>query len=123
MVPFEALAEGEISELHVGRAEVQLPEQQQHAFRVDVAFKTGNQQYALEHTGIDPFEFHMQMEAQAKCLSEHDGHAAARRAAAGPGRDCGRCNQVAQSYAPKGLGKAWSARPRALPKADAAREQ
>jgi hypothetical protein len=47
------------------RAEVTWPEVEHHRFAIDVAFKIGNQQYALEHTNIEPFEGHLEMEAQA----------------------------------------------------------
>jgi hypothetical protein len=40
----------------------------EHRFRIEVAFKIGNQQYALEHTVIEPFEGYLEMEAQAKQL-------------------------------------------------------
>jgi hypothetical protein len=50
------------------RANLFLPDQQQHQFPIDATFTIGNYLYALEHTGIEPFEGHLQMEAQAEQL-------------------------------------------------------
>jgi hypothetical protein len=50
------------------RTGLRWPEDEQHAFPVEAAFKIGDQLYALEHTGIEPFGGHMQMEAQATRL-------------------------------------------------------
>jgi hypothetical protein len=50
------------------RADVRSPEQENHKSPVELAFKLGNQLYALEHTGIEPFDGHMLMEAQTEKL-------------------------------------------------------
>jgi hypothetical protein len=41
------------------------PEQEGHPFPIEVAFSIAGQLYALEHTGIEPFKGHVQMEAEA----------------------------------------------------------
>lgn len=46
------------------RTDVRFPEQERHAFPVEVAFKIGEQLVALEHTGIEPFGGHVEMEAK-----------------------------------------------------------
>ena len=48
------------------RAEVESPEATHHADPVELTWKFGNQLFALEHTGIEPFEDHMRLEAEAK---------------------------------------------------------
>jgi hypothetical protein len=48
------------------RTNVRLPEEEQHRFPVEATFTIDNQQYALEHTAIEPFKGHMKMEAQAQ---------------------------------------------------------
>jgi hypothetical protein len=50
------------------RTNVEFPEQENHTSPVEATFKIGNQLFALEHTGIEPFEGHVQMEAQADHL-------------------------------------------------------
>jgi hypothetical protein len=50
------------------RSDVEWPEAEQHSLPIEVAFKIGDQRYALEHTGIEPFEGHVEMEAQAAQL-------------------------------------------------------
>jgi hypothetical protein len=50
------------------RACVRWPEQENHESPVEVAFTLGNQLYALEHTGIEPFDGHIRMEAQTEKL-------------------------------------------------------
>src|SRR5260370_1302965 len=47
------------------RANLRWPEKEQHAAPIEVAFKIGDQLYALEHTLIEPFEGHVRMEAEA----------------------------------------------------------
>lgn len=47
------------------RADLRSPEQEHHAFPVELVFKIGQQLFALEHTGIEPFEGHMQLEGEA----------------------------------------------------------
>jgi hypothetical protein len=46
------------------RAEVCWPERENHKTPVEIAFTLGNQLYALEHTGVEPFTGHLRMEAQ-----------------------------------------------------------
>jgi hypothetical protein len=41
------------------RANVRFPEKEQHAFSVEATFEIGDQLYAMEHTGIEPFEGHI----------------------------------------------------------------
>jgi hypothetical protein len=50
------------------RAEVRWPEQENHRSPVEITFMLGNQLYALEHTGVEPFEGHLRMEAQTEKL-------------------------------------------------------
>jgi hypothetical protein len=50
------------------RTGLRWPEQERHRFPVEIAFTLGNQLFALEHTGIEPFEGHVRMEAQAERL-------------------------------------------------------
>jgi hypothetical protein len=50
----------------VTRADVQSPEAAHHADPVELTWKFGNQLFALEHTGIEPFDNHMRLEAEAK---------------------------------------------------------
>jgi ribosomal protein L30 len=52
------------------RSDIQWPEKQNHASPVEVVFKIGAKLYALEHTGIEPFEGHVGMTAQANRLFE-----------------------------------------------------
>jgi hypothetical protein len=50
------------------RADVRWPEQENHKFPVELAFSLGDQLFALEHTGIEPFKGHLRMEAQTERL-------------------------------------------------------
>jgi hypothetical protein len=50
------------------RSDVEWPDAEQHSLPIEVAFKIGDQKFALEHTGIEPFEGHVEMEAQAPQL-------------------------------------------------------
>src|ERR1700674_2830350 len=50
------------------RAALRWPEQENHKSPVEIAFMLGNQLYALEHTGVEPFEGHLRMEAQTEKL-------------------------------------------------------
>ena len=50
------------------RADLQWPEQENHKHPVELTFKLGTQLHALEHTGIEPFEGHIRMEAQTERL-------------------------------------------------------
>jgi len=50
------------------RSNVRWPEVEHHPHPIEVAFELGNQLYALEHTGIEPFDGHIRMEAQTKKL-------------------------------------------------------
>jgi hypothetical protein len=50
------------------RSDLRFPEKENHASPVEAAFKIGDQLFALEHTGIEPFKGHVQMEAQAARL-------------------------------------------------------
>jgi hypothetical protein len=50
------------------RTGVRSPEREGHQFPVEIAFTLGNQLFALEHTGIEPFKGHVRMEAQAEWL-------------------------------------------------------
>jgi hypothetical protein len=47
------------------RSDMQWPEKQNHASPVEVVFKIGEKLHALKHTGIEPFEGHLGMTAQA----------------------------------------------------------
>jgi len=47
------------------RAGVRWPEQEHHPFPVEVAFTIGDQLFALEHTGIEPFRGYVWMNAEA----------------------------------------------------------
>jgi len=50
------------------RTDLCWPERENHKSAVEIAFKLGDQLYALEHTLIEPFEGHMRMEAQTEKL-------------------------------------------------------
>jgi hypothetical protein len=65
--------EGKVCEAIVQRLEkrarcarhgVRWPEDEGHAHPIEVAFMIGQQLFALEHTGIEPFEGHVRMEAE-----------------------------------------------------------
>jgi hypothetical protein len=45
---------------NLSRAGLRWPEQERHAFPVEIAFTIGNQVFALEHTGIERFKGHVQ---------------------------------------------------------------
>jgi hypothetical protein len=47
------------------RTGVHWPEQERHPFPVDVAFTVGDQLFAMEHTGIEPFKGHVKLNAEA----------------------------------------------------------
>lgn len=44
------------------------PEKENHKSPVEIVFKLGDQLYALEHTGVEPFQGHLRMEAQTEKL-------------------------------------------------------
>jgi hypothetical protein len=46
------------------RADIRWPEDERHPFPIEIAFTIGGQLFALEHTGIEPFKGHVQMEAE-----------------------------------------------------------
>ncbi len=46
------------------RADVQWPEMTNHEAPVELVWQLGSQLFALEHTGIEPFDGHMKMEAK-----------------------------------------------------------
>jgi hypothetical protein len=48
------------------RANVRFPEKEQHAFSIEATFEIGDQLYAMERTGIEPFDGHMKMEGEAE---------------------------------------------------------
>jgi len=48
------------------RRNVRFPEQERHPAPIELACHIGDQLYAIEHTGIEPFAGHMQMEAEAQ---------------------------------------------------------
>lgn len=50
------------------RTALRWPEQENRKSPVEIAFKLGDQLYALEHTGIEPFDGHVRMEAQTELL-------------------------------------------------------
>jgi hypothetical protein len=50
------------------RQDVHYPEQENHAAPVEMTFTIGEQLFAMEHTAVEPFKGHMQMEAQAEFL-------------------------------------------------------
>src|SRR5260370_42667986 len=50
------------------RSDVQSPESINHPDPVELTLKLGSQLYALEHTGIEPFDHHLRMEAEAERL-------------------------------------------------------
>jgi hypothetical protein len=47
------------------RTDMRWPEDERHPFPVEIAFTIAGQLFALEHTGIEPFGGHVQMEAEA----------------------------------------------------------
>ncbi len=47
------------------RSEMRRPEKEQNVAAVELTFKLGDQLYALEHTGIEPFPGHMEMDKRA----------------------------------------------------------
>jgi hypothetical protein len=50
------------------RTNIRSPELQGHKFPVELAFNLRTQLFALEHTGIEPFDGHMELEAQTEKL-------------------------------------------------------
>jgi len=48
------------------RSDTRWPEQERHEAPIEFAFKLGDQLFALEHTGIEPFGGHVEMENRAK---------------------------------------------------------
>lgn len=50
------------------RTDVRFPEQERNEFPVEAVFKIGEQLVALEHTGIEPFRGHVEMEANSAKL-------------------------------------------------------
>lgn len=52
----------------LSRSDVRRPEQEQHKSPVELAFKLGDQLFALEHTGIEPFPGRMEMANRAPHL-------------------------------------------------------
>src|SRR6516164_10396487 len=50
------------------KAYLSWPEKEKHKSPVEVAFKLGDQLYAIEHTVIEPFKGHIRMEAQTEKL-------------------------------------------------------
>ncbi|HEY3920057.1 MAG TPA: hypothetical protein VGL83_19865 [Stellaceae bacterium] len=63
------------------RADVASPEDDHHPNAVELVWRLGQKLFALEHTGIEPFEGHMQLEAEAE---RHFGPISARLANALP---------------------------------------
>jgi hypothetical protein len=54
--------------LNAPRMDMRWPEDERHPFPVELAFTVGGQLFALEHTGIEPFGGHVQMDAEADRL-------------------------------------------------------
>ncbi|MFZ1961406.1 MAG: hypothetical protein WAU63_09185 [Methylovirgula sp.] len=50
------------------RQDVRFPERERHTAPIELTCRIGGQLFALEHTGIEPFAGHMQMEAEAERL-------------------------------------------------------
>jgi hypothetical protein len=50
------------------RTDVRSPEAANHDYPLELVFKLGARLFALEHTGIEPFDDHMRLEAEAKRL-------------------------------------------------------
>jgi len=48
------------------RTALRSPEDEHHSDPVELVWKLGSQLFALEHTGIEPFDGHVQLEAEAK---------------------------------------------------------
>ncbi len=48
------------------RNDLTRPEAENHAYPVELTWKMGGTLYALEHTGIEPFEDHMRLDAEAQ---------------------------------------------------------
>ena len=48
------------------RTDITWPEDEHHANPVEITWKFGPQLFAIEHTGIEPFEGHVQMDAEAE---------------------------------------------------------
>jgi hypothetical protein len=54
--------------LKAPRMDMRWPEDEHHPFPVEIAFTIAGQLFALEHTGIEPFKGHVQMDAEAHRL-------------------------------------------------------
>jgi hypothetical protein len=50
---------------NLSRAGLRWPEQEHHPFPIEAAFTIGDQLFAMEHTGIEPFKGHVKMNAEA----------------------------------------------------------
>ena len=47
------------------RSHVRFPEHERHAAPIEVAFELAGTLFAMEHTGIEPFEGHTELQATA----------------------------------------------------------
>jgi hypothetical protein len=57
------------------------PEQDGHVAPIELTCRIGNPLFAFEHTGIEPFPGHVQLQGGRKALSPHRGHACGQIAA------------------------------------------
>jgi hypothetical protein len=64
----EAIVQRLEQRLKAPRMDLRWPENEQHPFPVEIAFTIAGQLFALEHTGIEPFNGHVQMDAEADRL-------------------------------------------------------
>ena len=64
----EAIVQRLEQRLKAARMDMRWPEDERHPFPVELAFTIGGQLFALEHTGIEPFKAHVQMDAEADRL-------------------------------------------------------
>jgi hypothetical protein len=64
----EAIVQRLEQRLKAPRMDMRWPEDERHPFPVEIAFTIAGQLFALEHTGIEPFEGHVQMDAEADRL-------------------------------------------------------
>jgi len=48
------------------RQNVRLPERDKHPAPIEITFRLSDREFALEHTGIEPFAGHVQLQAQAE---------------------------------------------------------
>jgi hypothetical protein len=62
----EAIVRRLEDQANASRSGLRWPEQEPHPFPVELAFSIAGQLYALEHTGIEPFKGHLQMDAEAE---------------------------------------------------------